>query len=273
MIYQTIPLPPPFHEGDAALTLYLQDTPPRFAAQQRPAVVICPGGGYAGVSDREGEPIALAFAALGYQAAVVHYAVAPARFPTALHQLAFTFALLRRRAGEWHINPRRMAVAGFSAGGHLAASLGCFWQRPSLARAVGEQAEAFRPNAMVLGYPVITAGAYANKGSFENLLGEAAADPAALAAQSLEQAVTPGTPPAFLWHTADDAVVPVENSLLFFGALRRQGVAAELHVYPHGPHGLALANGQTAVNDSNLCIPACENWLSLACTFLENEMG
>ena len=140
----------------------------------RPVIVICPGGGYEWVSEREAEPIALKFVGAGYHAVVLHYSVAPAaHYPTALRQLAWTVAHLREHAAEYHIDPNKVVVAGFSAGGHLAASYGVFWKKKTfLAEELGVDAEQLRPNGLLLSYPVITSGPKAHRGSFTNLLGD-----------------------------------------------------------------------------------------------------
>ena len=140
----------------------------------RPVIVICPGGGYGMVSDREAEPIAMRFLGAGYHAVILRYSVAPAaHYPTALRQLAWTVAYLREHAAEYHIDPNKVVVAGFSAGGHLAASYGVFWKKKTfLAEELGVDAEQLRPNGLLLSYPVITSGPKAHRGSFTKLLGD-----------------------------------------------------------------------------------------------------
>jgi acetyl esterase/lipase len=150
------------------------------------------------------------------------YPCAPARFPAALRALAEAVAWVRAGAAENHVDPRQISVCGFSAGGHLAGSLGVFWNAPFLAAETGLAPQDMRPDKMVLCYPVITGGEFAHKGSFDNLLG-ADADAARRAEVSLEQHVTQDTPPAFLWHTYTDPGVPVENTMLFAMALRPCG--------------------------------------------------
>ena len=211
----------------------------RFAAQgarSRWAVVLCPGGGYEFCSIREGAPVARAFARAGIEAFVLEYACAPVplgRRPLA--QLAEAAAYVRKN------NPSaRLAVGGFSAGGHLAALFGTVWHRQDWF-APGTDLHAHRPDALVLGYPVITAGEYAHRGSFDRLA--ARGEQAAYSAECL---VDQHTPPAFLWHTLADETVPAENTLLFEKALRVAGVPHELHLFPDGVHGLALADLETA---------------------------
>ena len=161
----------------AKLDLYLLDLSEKFADRERPLVLICPGGAYSYTSDREAEPVALAFSAMGYHAAVLHYSCAPAKFPAALVELAQSVALIRSRAADWHILSDEITVCGFSAGGHLAACLGAYWKSPFLKEAAELPAALMKPDGLLLGYPVITAGEHCHRESIENLLGRKAEDP------------------------------------------------------------------------------------------------
>ena len=237
--------------------------------QKRPSVVICPGGGYEFLSDREAEPIALAFAARGFNAYVVWYRVAPNRHPSPLMDVASAVAWVRAHAGDFSADENAIAVMGFSAGGHAAGHLGVRWQEEALMASLGYPCEAVRPNAMVLCYPVITGGEFAHRGSFRSLTGQE--DVAPHTGYSLETLVTDQTPPTFLWHTFEDDVVPVENTLLMAGALRKQGVLTEVHIFPHGGHGLALANPLTS-DWPGQNIPECALWVDLAARFLRGAM-
>jgi len=210
MILETIAL------GQARLTVYARDNSSEIDPMRRyPAVLILPGGGYGFCSDREAEPVALPFLAAGCTAAVLRYSVAPARHPTQLHEATAAMAYLREHAGEYHINPTRIFVCGFSAGGHLAAMLGCLWHE-------APQGELARPTGMILCYPVISGGEYAHRSSFENLTG---GDAALTEALSLEKRVDERTAPAFIWTTADDGAVPAMNSILMAQALATQGIS------------------------------------------------
>ncbi len=206
-----------------------------------PCVVICPGGGYSYVSEREGEPVALRFLGCGIAAAVVEYACEGAHYPVQLLQVLAAVTYVRRNSKELHIHPKQIAVMGFSAGGHAACSAGLFWQEGFVYEALGIQEKEDRPDGMILCYPVVTSGEYAHRGSFLCLLGEKP-DPALLEKVSLEKQVTKSAPPAFLWHTAQDGSVPAENSLLLAAALHRNGIPLELHIYPYGHHGLSLCD-------------------------------
>lgn len=252
------------------LVTYIQEYSGDLAVQERPLVLVCPGGGYSRTSDREAESVALQFLAMGYHAAVLRYSCAPAQYPTALLELASSMALIRGHAQEWHVKPDGIVVQGCSAGGHLAASLGMFWREPFLARALGLADSALlRPDGMILCYPVITSGEFAHRGSFECLLGGRQEELSEK--MSLEKQVTADTPPAFIWHTFADQSVPVENSLLLVGALRRAGISTEFHMYPKGEHGLALANRLTATSDGRAVQEECASWIGLARAWMESR--
>lgn len=235
----------------------------------RPSIVICPGGGYRFRSDREAEPIALVFAAKGFNCFVVEYRVAPAVHPAALFDVAHAVAWVREHADEYCADPNAIAVMGFSAGGHAACHLGVRWHEEELMASFGLTPAQAQPNAMVLCYPVITAGPYAHRGSFVHLTGS---EELAVHAQfSLEEKVNTHTPPTFLWHTWEDGSVPVENSLFFACAMRRNGVQGEVHVFPKGGHGLSLANPLTSDSPAQN-IPECAQWPEMAARFLRTVL-
>lgn len=267
MIYREIHVKAKTYEQPGRLYLYLLDKSPEINIDKRPLVLICPGGGYGMTSDREAEPIAMQFLASGYHAAILRYSCSPARYPTALLQLGASVKYLREHQEEFHIDPDKIIVQGSSAGGHLAASFGVFWKKKTfLAEILETNPETIRPNGLMLSYPVITSGIKTHGGSMENLLGERREE--LLSEMSLENQVDQDTPPTFLWHTASDDCVPVENSLLFFGALHKNGIPAELHIYPHGGHGLGLANELTANIEGYGIQEECQSWIELAKTWL-----
>lgn len=252
---------------DAELTTYLLDSSDQIdASRLRPMVLICPGGGYHFTSDREAEPIAIQFLAQGYHACVLRYSCAPARFPVALMQVAQAIAMIRSHAEAWHVAPDKVVVMGFSAGGHLAASMGAFWHTDYLAERTGLLPQQVRPDGVILCYPVITSGGKGHMGSFDNLLGEKAGDEAMRAFVSIEKRVTPQMPPVFLWHTYPDGAVPVENALVLMDALRRADVVFEAHVYPVGGHGLGLGTLETASTEymEAHLMPSVAGWIGLA---------
>lgn len=218
---------------------------------ERPAMLVVPGGGYALVSPTEGEIVAKCFYEAGYQAFVLTYTtnmfrIAPVR-RQALADISRAVCCIRKHAKEWHVISDRVACCGFSAGGHLVGSLAVHHQEQKAEK--GEWAGiSNRPDAVVLCYPVITSGEKAHRDSFNLLLGEQAGEEE-LAWASLEKHVTADTPPAFLWHTITDDLVPAENSIYFAQACHKAGVACELHLFMEGPHGMSLATQQWADGD------------------------
>ncbi|MBQ8653809.1 MAG: alpha/beta hydrolase [Clostridia bacterium] len=251
----------------ANATLYLIDASDEFMTNVRPLIIVCPGGGYGFTSDREAEVVALQFNAMGYHAAVLRYSVAPARFPTALLEVGQVVLQARANSEKWHIDPDRIAVVGFSAGGHLACSYGCLWSQKWVAEKLNAETEQLRPNGMILGYPVITSGEKAHHGSFHNLLGDEY--DAKKAAVSLENCISEDVPPAFIWHTWEDGAVPVENSILLASALAEKKIPAELHIFQHGQHGLGLANWVTQSRSGACVEPPAQQWIPLVRTWLE----
>ena len=160
-------------------------------------------------------------------------------------------------------------MSGFSAGGHLAASLGVFWNTEELAGITGMDNQMIRPNGMILNYPVITSGEFGHEESFRNLLGDCYEE---LKNQmSLEFQVTEDTPKTFIWHTFEDQTVLLDNTLLFVQALYKKGIPVEYHVFPQGPHGLGLANELTANENGRGIVRACEPWSALAGKWLNRE--
>lgn len=256
----------PSLKNDVNLFTYVQDNSPEISPnRKRPAVIICPGGGYAFTSDREAEPLALEFMARGYQAFILRYSVAPNMYPTALLEVAAAFAYVRNEAEKYHVLADAVSVIGFSAGGHLTASIGTLWNSPIVSETLGIPAEKVKPDALILSYPVITSSEFAHVGSFDNLAGN---DTALREYLSLENRVGDHVPPTFLWHTVTDTTVPVENSLLFASALRKANVPFEMHIFPDGPHGLSLANEQTisplanCINEHvSVWFDLCDRWL------------
>lgn len=225
------------------LTAYLIDGNPN-ETEVRPAVVVIPGGGYGNVSYREGERIALSYSAAGFHTFILDYCVAPHKHPLPIINAAKALEIIRNNAKEWNVAADKVAVCGFSAGGHLAASISTLWNNESMFSSDRKMNELHRPDASILCYPVITSGEYAHKGSFKNLIGSETENEL-WETFSLENRVDKNTPPAFLWHTYTDAAVPVENSLLYAQALRKNDIPFELHIYPEGPHGMACVSDET----------------------------
>ncbi|GHV69354.1 acetylesterase [Spirochaetia bacterium] len=239
------------------------------SASPRPAALILPGSGYFQCSPREAEDLAVRFNAEGYHAFVLWYSCAPRRHPVPVLDCCRAFTIIRSHAAEWIIDPSKIALMGFSAGGHLALSQTLYYSK-SFAAAPGVNVSQCRPDALVLCYPVISSGVFAHRGSFDCLLGENP-DADLLELHSLEKNISGDLPPVFLWHTWTDDAVPVENSLLLAEALRRAGVVFEMHIFPDGRHGLSLATPATAEGDpGNINLhaaqwfPLCLNWVRKA---------
>jgi acetyl esterase/lipase len=207
------------------------------------AVVVCPGGGYGVLAaDHEGKAVAEWLNSLGVSAFVLQYRLGPRyHHPAPLQDAQRAIRMVRSRAAEWGVDPTRLGILGFSAGGHLASSAATHFDDGDPQADDPIDRFGSRPDFAVLCYPVISFTTVAtHSGSRRNLLGEDP-DPKAVWWLSSELQVTPRTPPTFLFHTDDDPGVPVENSLLFFEAMKRAGVPGELHGFAHGPHGVGLA--------------------------------
>ena len=238
------------------LTAYL----PRTMTASTPAVVICPGGGYRNLaSNHEGRQIANYFNSLGMAAFVLRYRLGPRyHHPVELGDAQRAVRTLRSHATEWQLDPVRIGMVGFSAGGHLAMSASTIFDTGDPRAADATDRVSSRPDFVVLGYPVISMVApWTHKGSRQNLLGDAP-DEALAKKLSGELAVTKDTPQTFIFHTADDTVVPVENSVHYFLALRQAGVPVEMHVFEKGPHGVGLANDNAALSPWSALLA---NWL------------
>ncbi len=218
---------------------------------KRPAIIICPGGGYFMTSATEAEPVAEFYFAAGYQTFILNYSVQDkAKGFKPLMQLADTIADIRKNAEKWHIEKEKIAVCGFSAGAHLACSLGTLFNEKKFLDIYNKN-EDIRPNAMVLGYPVILADEYAHQDSIKTVSGSDI-DTDEYKWFSLNNHVDEQTSPAFLFHTAADAAVPVENSLKMAMALSAKNIPYELHVFPKGQHGMTVCtNDVTTKNDYN----------------------
>ncbi len=268
MIYKKISLRD--DDPDICLTTYVSD----LKGPARDAMLVIPGGGYYNVcADREGEPIALAYMNAGLNAFVLNYSVREkAIFPRSLCDASIAISYIRAHAEEFNINPDRVFAVGFSAGGHLAGSLGVMWDRPEICEITGIEPGSNKPNGVILGYPVVSGKRYASHGgSFHRLLNNTDPTDEELELYSLENHVKPETAaPMFAFHTATDPVVPVASPLILALAYARAGLPFELHVFPKGPHGLALANKATSLGNPDQERDNVAAWVSLSVEWMKN---
>ena len=246
-------------EGNENLYLdaYISDP---IEGMHRKAILVIPGGGYSCVcSDREGEPIVQAFIPYGYQAFVLHYTVDQKHpFPTQLIEAAQAIKHIKDHAEEYGIDRKQVFVVGFSAGGHLAACTGILWKLPEISEAISMPYGYNKPTGVMLIYPVISPTYHGF--SFNHLLCKENPTEAELASVAVETKVDEDSAPAFLLHTANDQVVSVKNALCLANAYADKGLAFEMHVYPNGPHGMALANHITDGGKGQWNDPAIAEW-------------
>lgn len=269
MIYEVKQIKVEGSSPNTKLYIYSLDSSPEISPDGvRPIIVICPGGGYEMTSDREAEAFAMKFLAMGYHAAVLRYSVSPSIYPTALMELARSVSYLRDNAVKYHIDCDKVIVLGSSAGGHLAASLGVFWNKAFLRDALQCSRDDIKPNGLILCYPVISSGEYAHRSSFVKLLGDRYDE--LVDDMSLENQVNVDAPKTFIWHTFPDSSVPVQNSLQFVQALLKHQIPTEFHMYPVGAHGLGLANELTATPDGYGVQEECQSWITLVEMWLKN---
>lgn len=272
MLHQTVDLYAYFDVtrpkgGKGVLTCMAIEAPAQMREHRRnPAILILPGGGYAFVSDREAEPVALRYMAKGFCAFILDYSVAPVRYPAQLVEAAMAMAYIRLEADRFYVAPNKVAALGFSAGGHLCGSLATIFDDAPVLAALKENAHLIRPDAAVLAYPVITSGEKAHADSFKNLCGEDADLKARL---SLETRVTKNAVPAFVWHTFADASVSVKNSLLLAMAYEEAGVPFTLHVFEAGKHGLSTADSAVyALNEIPEVSAGVTDWINMSINWL-----
>lgn len=274
MIFETINIKVNYKKaglnGDGCnptLTSYCTSKSEEIGEKKFPALIICPGGGYDYVSDRENEPVALRFAGNGIASFVLKYSCVNKKFPTAALELASAVKYVRDNCEKYQVDKDKIFVLGFSAGGHLAASLSNFYDKDVLTKPLGVKPDDIKPNGCLLCYPVLTSDKeFTHETSILNLLGDDKSNEEALNMRelmSLENRVSKATPPTFLWHTADDSAVPVENSLFYMKSLSKYKIPFEAHIYEWGNHGLSLCNYQTSTGEFQI-VPVNEKWVQLA---------
>lgn len=257
-------------DSSVYLMVYLHEDVPKWDyGHPRPAVLVCPGGGYGMCSPREADPIAMQYLAAGFNAFVLYYSLGEhAAFPGPLLDLSGAIKLIRSNSEEWNIIPDQIAVCGFSAGGHLAASLATLWNNSDLIPSCGGGGDN-KPNALILAYPVITTRSWMKKaGALPRLIGNRDQE-STLKLLDCSKNVGPHTPRTFLFHTFRDNAVAVEESLCFANALTENDIPFELHIYPNGPHGIALANEQTGIKGTPMVDANAATWMQLSIAWLK----
>jgi acetyl esterase/lipase len=288
---------------DVTLTTYvLDDSPEMLRGKRRPAVIVCPGGAYLGCSDREGEPVAIRFNAMGYHAFVLRYSVysenrgwgaidedpKPKKWlthPAPMLDIARAMLEIRKNAEKWLVDMEKVAICGFSAGAHNCAMYSVYWDKPAMSEPFGVGSSDLKPAATILAYPltdyVFMKGEYekmdaANKGLYDmvNLafLGTREPDDLTLDAISPARHVEKNTPPMFLWSTFRDGLVPIRHTTILADALARAGVPFEVHIFEDGDHGLSLADQTTAVAKTQIDTDAAK-WASLAEAWLKKRFA
>lgn len=233
---------------------------------QRPAVIVVPGGGYAYASKREGEPVAMAFLARGFQAFILDYKTGVengVKYPEQLLQLGAAVDYVKKHAAELNVNADEVFAVGFSAGGHLVGNLAV--EYADVPNKAGQALDC-KPTAVGLCYPVISK-IHGHQGSYNNLLNGYSEEEkeALLKTLNVNEAVTENTPPAFLWATATDGAVPADNALRYALACANNGVPYEIHIYPQGSHG--LSTGSLEVNGESAALKRVSAWLDDCASF------
>ena len=255
-----IHMPVPGHP-EATLEGYILDCELSLGQEKRrPAIVVCPGGGYLYCSPREAEPVALRYAASGFHAFILRYSTRwDAKDFSPLQEVSWVIGLLREHAEEWNIDPKKIATCGFSAGGHLALAAGLLAEN--------------KPNAMILGYPAVTVpNNPATNFMLKLLTGRMEVTDEDAAYFSLENHITKDAPPVFMAATAEDPLSPF-GALLVANTYSKLSLGYELHMFQHGPHGYSLADATTADGSSQVLNPSFAQWHSLSVDWLNRIFG
>ncbi len=255
-------------EGRVNITYYLHDAVEDLQAyKQRPIVIVCPGGGYTHLSNREADPVALSFMAKGFHVAVLKYSIDPyALFPNSLIELSKAVKYTRDNASRFGIIKDKIAICGFSAGGHVTATFSTLWNRDFVKFLTEVEAEENKPNAIILGYPVITKRWLEKSGVINKILNEFTLEEFKLI--SANENVSKDTPPAFIFHSFEDKTVPVSDSLDFAKAMEENNVPFELHIYEKGVHGFVLGNELTRMDENQPIDGNGYTWLEMSCKWL-----
>lgn len=265
MIYERIPMSET--DKNVFLEAYIANS---ILGKKRKAILVFPGGSYAEIcSDREGEPIALAFMPYGFNAFVLHYSIGGEDrvYPLQLREVALAMKHIKDHADEYGIDPNELFIVGFSAGGHLAASSGVFWKRPEVTKGLDIPYGYNKPKGVMPIYPVINPEGH--RFSFSMLLGTPDSTKEELDYVSVDQHVDRDSSPAFIMHTFADRDVDVRNTLSLAKGYADAGVPFEMHIYPNGYHGVALANKITDMGNPAYDDPIIAEWVRLAAAWTD----
>ena len=251
------------------LNAYVPDGTPELNVKKRPAMLICTGGGYGFLSDREKEPVAIRFLSKGYSSFTLEYTVKTA-YPVPFLEACMAMIYIRENAEKYFVDRNHVCAVGFSAGGHLAGMLATMFDDDAVKKALPNKLELVKPDAVILSYAVITSDSrYSHAGTFNNITG---GKKTLYQKLSLEKRVTNESVPAFIWHTKEDGAVPVYNALCMASAYYEHGVPFELHVFERGGHGLSLANIETSLSENDKrCIKNVQAWVDLADNWLKSR--
>ena len=285
MIIEVIPL----LEGvsNTTLTAYIQDASmDQHFPIIRPGVIICPGGAYLGITEKEAEPVALRFIAAGYHVFVLKYSIGAGigRFPAPFIDVAKSVMLVRENAKKWYVHPDKISLCGFSTGGHVAAILSASWQEDYLAKAINADNHLFKPNALILGYPLLDLERFKTKNlekslemqpllemMFSCVYGSLNPCDESLNEWQCIRRVTRDMPPTFLWTTSEDAIIDVEESLDFVKALAINKIPYEFHIFEKGDHGLSLGDQIVGYSEEDMKKHVnVHKWMDLALGWLKH---
>lgn len=283
MIIEVIPI----QEGvsSAALTAYVQEVPLGIQVKlNRPAIIICPGGGYVGFNEKEMEPIALRFLSAGFQAFVLSYSIGLGigRFPAPFIDAAKSVMIIRENAKQWGIDPNRICLCGFSTGGHVAATFAATWHEQYLAQALSVDNKWFQPNGLVLGYPLLDIDQFQIKNKernpkmyalleamFGSVYGTFYPSQENMREWGYKNRITSHMVPTFLWTTLEDDLIDLQESIDFIKELKENQISFEYHVFEKGAHGLSLGDqivantqGKTdSIGNTNRWMELALNWI------------
>ncbi len=264
------------NDPDIKMQTFVHNDTLNVYAGKRPAMIVLAGGGYFILANsREGEPVAINYFAEGYNSFLVDYSIdSKAAFPRPVQDVSKAIVHIRRNAEKYNVDPERIYVIGFSAGGHLAASIGTFWAEDWAKADDDMEFGENKPTAVLTCYPVITGDVkYAHYDSFMRILGypidKTDVTEEEMSRYSIEKNISENTVPAFIWHTFEDTSVPVENALLYGMALKEKGIHFEMHIYPKCDHGLSIATKETWWGAEHLRNPHVGSWFRDSLEFLE----